>query len=105
MEDALRGNVIYYNAKDSRSLNPCSNGRCSARNEKKRQQTSRKKVLILVLMEDALRDLFKQALWHWLSGLNPCSNGRCSARFSNQFIINDKLSLNPCSNGRCSASL
>ena len=37
-------------------------------------------VLILVLMEDALRaqvaDLFNKAL----TCLNPCSNGRCSAR-------------------------
>ena len=39
-------------------------------------------VLILVLMEDALRaPLFNQAGSPW-RGLNPCSNGRCSASMS-----------------------
>ena len=40
------------------------------------------KVLILVLMEDALRvGLFEKAM-NSQSGLNPCSNGRCSASLS-----------------------
>ena len=38
-------------------------------------------VLILVLMEDALRDLRSANLRLGSNkGLNPCSNGRCSAR-------------------------
>ena len=37
-------------------------------------------VLILVLMEDALRDPIKDLLRSSRGGLNPCSNGRCSAR-------------------------
>ena len=38
------------------------------------------KVLILVLMEDALRELMKKTLIGMKPSLNPCSNGRCSAR-------------------------
>ena len=38
-------------------------------------------VLILVLMEDALRgDIVEYILSYDWTGLNPCSNGRCSAR-------------------------
>ena len=39
------------------SLNPCSNGRCSARVRRKYILAWNEKVLILVLMEDALRVL------------------------------------------------
>ena len=59
-------------------LNPCSNGRCSAR-EVKISEVSGDEVLILVLMEDALRErVITTQLWRQLC-LNPCSNGRCSA--------------------------
>ena len=64
-------------------------------------------VLILVLMEDALRDFvsaYKNA--EISESLNPCSNGRCSARpswLTRKGI--DEQRLNPCSNGRCSASV
>ena len=44
----LRLNKFFW------SLNPCSNGRCSARARKCRSGVQRR-VLILVLMEDALR--------------------------------------------------
>ena len=37
-------------------------------------------VLILVLMEDALRDKSKVQVIDKYGSLNPCSNGRCSAR-------------------------
>ena len=37
------------------------------------------KVLILVLMEDALRGEESSMKCHLVNCLNPCSNGRCSA--------------------------
>ncbi len=37
-------------------LNPCSNGRCSASTELVSKLAEKLEVLILVLMEDALRD-------------------------------------------------
>ena len=37
-------------------------------------------VLILVLMEDALRESRLMRYNHMRVSLNPCSNGRCSAR-------------------------
>ena len=40
-------------------------------------------VLILVLMEDALRESIAALDHYTLIGLNPCSNGRCSARAGN----------------------
>ena len=39
-------------------------------------------VLILVLMEDALRDGSRPKKRSTRCSLNPCSNGRCSARIS-----------------------
>ena len=42
-------------------------------------------VLILVLMEDALRDKYWMTA-SYQSSLNPCSNGRCSARWLSQAI-------------------
>ena len=36
-------------------------------------------VLILVLMEDALREISSLSTNPLCSSLNPCSNGRCSA--------------------------
>ena len=55
MEDALRGDVYYVSGNQFDGLNPCSNGRCSARHN------------------------FGE-LWSNCNSLNPCSNGRCSAR-------------------------
>ena len=89
-----------------RSLNPCSNGRCSAsyssrfsvedslwvlilvlmedalRVCSRIRITQRYRVLILVLMEDALREYNLAGLVFLSWCLNPCSNGRCSARRS-----------------------
>ncbi len=42
-------------------------------------------VLILVLMEDALRDVLPIEQLLELLGLNPCSNGRCSARLQEKY--------------------
>ena len=60
------------------SLNPCFNGRCSARQLSWRIRY-RPCVLILVLMEDALRGYSLTTLTLSKTCLNPCSNGRCSA--------------------------
>ena len=57
MEDALRGLYILATLHKSPSLNPCSNGRCSAREVKISEVSGDEGVLILVLMEDALREL------------------------------------------------
>ncbi len=61
-------------------------------------------VLILVLMEDALRDILAWNTKAKQARLNPCSNGRCSASFSEKEEKKLEGCLNPCSNGRCSAS-
>ena len=42
---------------ERQGLNPCSNGRCSASDFHKEVKISEVVVLILVLMEDALREL------------------------------------------------
>ncbi len=56
MEDALRvENVTYHMVLEAKCLNPCSNGRCSARPSGYGWNTEA------------------------LLSLNPCSNGRCSA--------------------------
>ncbi len=60
------------------SLNPCCNGRCSLTELLRERWSISCRVLILVVMEDAL--------WHYGVGcdgipiecLNPCCNGRCS---------------------------
>ena len=57
MEDALRVAEKCLLCQSGRSLNPCSNGRCSAR-EVAALFTKALTVLILVLMEDALRVLY-----------------------------------------------
>ncbi len=60
------------------SLNPCSNGRCSA-SDQWQAGDQRVIVLILVLMEDALRVLLTLMVVQPKHCLNPCSNGRVSA--------------------------
>ena len=88
------------------------------------------KVLILVVMEYALRDLYYYETYIYkYQRLNPCCNGICSARGSdpidrveiNTVLIlvvmeyalreclttrmgKNEISLNPCCNGICSAS-
>ena len=71
---------MFRSSPQPMSLNPCSNGRCSARPVWIVGRYFDTDVLILVLMEDALRDWLTD---HYRSAgnycLNPCSNGRCSA--------------------------
>ena len=55
MEDTLRGLVISRNPYSAQGLNPCFNGRYSQR-QIKLWQKSYYIVLILVLMEDTLRE-------------------------------------------------
>ena len=64
------------------------------------------KVLILVVMEDALRDNEINENPDVIGCLNPCCNGRCSASaMIASFNPGWDQGLNPCCNGRCSASL
>ena len=46
-------------------------------------------VLILVLMEDALREVKISEVVGSEGGLNPCSNGRCSARTTMQVVAEE----------------
>ena len=55
MEDALRVVSEVSDGTQAFCLNPCSNGRCSAREYFYIEKQDGSKVLILVLMEDALR--------------------------------------------------
>ena len=55
MEDALRETKGADARLSTDGLNPCSNGRCSARQQEPTQGATIQPVLILVLMEDALR--------------------------------------------------
>ena len=64
-----------------------------------------KKVLILVLMEYALRVMAQNAFTILTLSLNPCSNGICSKRANDLGNVLADESLNPCSNGICSKSM
>ena len=101
MEYALRDDEDY-NTTERRSLNPCSNGICSTSMDIKALVRDIS-VLILVLMEYALRVWHKQNLLSVRRSLNPCSNGICSTRH-NRISRSASLQkcLNPCSNGICS---
>ena len=79
MEDALRDTSSSSSPTNANSLNPCSNGRCSARGNIRRGEPDHRSVLILVLMEDALRVNIELVSKLAEKRLNPCSNGRCSA--------------------------
>ena len=59
------------------SLNPCSNGRDSQRANEDYKKRIKQAVLILVLMEDTLRDTMRMASCTRRC-LNPYSNGRYS---------------------------
>ena len=60
-------------------------------------------VLILVLMEDTLR-AFSSSDTKVVFGLNPCFNGRYSQRLNDGAVYQPSGSLNPCFNGRYSQS-
>ena len=61
-------------------LNPCFNGRYS-QSFRENFRSSIFAVLILVLMEDTLRVVFKKDILSINIGLNPCFNGRYSQRW------------------------
>ena len=54
-----------------------------------RATTSALLVLILVLMEDALREEVMNLFEKAMNCLNPCSNGRCSA----SLLVDNRLKL------------
>ena len=61
-------------------------------------------VLILVLMEDTLRDINNRTVQKSEWCLNPCFNGRYSQRDYRYVCWRSIKSLNPCFNGRYSQS-
>ena len=63
MEDALVHLRSSLYISSGRSLNPCFNGRCTRTYAKEIQCTKALKVLILVLMEDALVRTLKAHSW------------------------------------------
>ena len=103
MEDTLRGTTTAQSF-HLQSLNPCFNGRYSQRLWKIKIAFTGY-VLILVLMEDTLRESLPSALGVRQLGLNPCFNGRYSQRSVNGLrLLLTAESLNPCFNGRYSQS-
>ena len=62
-------------------------------------------VLILVLMEDTLRDVERVVEEELELCLNPCFNGRYSQSKENRKSIISEYCLNPCFNGRYSQSV
>ena len=80
MEDTLRVCTPSKEIWRKNSLNPCFNGRYSQSVTEFKDWLAAN-VLILVLMEDTLRDPFKQVNTDKTSNsLNPCFNGRYSQR-------------------------
>ena len=65
-------------------------------------QKDKKLVLILVLMEDTLRECKVSFVNLVKCGLNPCFNGRYSQRTSKATRVWKISRLNPCFNGRYS---
>ena len=62
MEDALRDYLTFTLKSMTSGLNPCSNGRCSASAQLLNARDMLDAVLILVLMEDALREYCGKAV-------------------------------------------
>ena len=86
------------------SLNPCFNGRYS-QSICKDAEVKNFDVLILVLMEDTLRESIQDARQVGRQRLNPCFNGRYSQSCWSCCSCCIYHSLNPCFNGRYSQSL
>jgi len=59
MEDALALSIVQDEATYKACLNPCCNGRCTRTTSRGYNLTATAKVLILVVMEDALAHLKK----------------------------------------------
>ena len=89
MEDALA--PTWWENKEARktSLNPCCNGRCTRTFVFILFSKSKRTVLILVVMEDALAQA-TDLWWFCLAdaGLNPCCNGRCTR--TNRLLQEDR---------------
>ena len=103
MEDTLRELYMFLN-QETFGLNPCFNGRYSQRWLVRKSTQTETHVLILVLMEDTLRDNVKLYIDYKGGSLNPCFNGRYSQRIFFWLIEPMCGSLNPCFNGRYSQS-
>ena len=84
-----------------KGLNPCFNGRYS-QSRNGGWQGVLYSVLILVLMEDTLRDLWQLVQQFATLRLNPCFNGRYSQSHALKGLYVCLCSLNPCFNGRYS---
>ena len=102
MEDTLRDTSTRTFTFHKRSLNSCCNGRYSQRMETKEVKIDIP-VLILVVMEDTLRDDWEDFSYINDYGcLNPCCNGRYSQSARASLHACDLCCLNPCCNGRYS---
>ena len=84
-------------------LNPCSNGRCSASFKAFNHNNKIDVVLILVLMEDALRDMFTLLFDTAMLVLILVLMEDALRVFTKALTSKSATCLNPCSNGRCSA--
>ena len=86
-------------------LNPCFVGKCSTSQKCWIAATIKELVLILVLLENALRACSIDSLGDNLNSLNPCFVGKCSTRKKKQRKQRkERKSLNPCFVGKCSTS-
>ena len=85
-------------------INPCFNGRYSQR-DKRIIIIEPDGVLILVLMEDTLREKKFGSKIQKLISINPCFNGRYSQRIKKSSGRRSKKRINPCFNGRYSQSI
>ena len=77
MEDAP-ALIKYHGLSFYLCLNPCFNGRCTRTLESYDRVSLSVDVLILVLMEDAPAQLFRDMKLNNKFSLNPCFNGRCT---------------------------
>ena len=83
MEDGLRGTMYEIEIDLDNGLNPCSCGGWSQRRSRHFQCYDNHNVLILVLVEDGLRDHYYATVYlkdGYVSCLNPCSCGGWSQR-------------------------
>ena len=104
MEDTLREiNILTITVMQTTGLNPCFNGRYS-QSANYIGCSSSIVVLILVLMEDTLREFSVTGYICKDAGLNPCFNGRYSQRYYYDSYSCCSYCLNPCFNGRYSQS-
>ena len=78
MEDTLRDITLEYYNEVLNGLNPCFNGRYSQSEYKKQRTSSPIYVLILVLMEDTLREQNLRILeFRGFDNSKTCKTGFC----------------------------